>query len=189
MINRDNYAAVKAFLRYQSEVYQREPETVERLWGWLKHLLRWADERPLSEAPKIRPVFPRYMADYRSDGEPLHANGIKRACTDARMLFRWLAELQPKKFAALNDVWINTLQPPRLPERLPPPREYVTLEEVRRLLSVSVPEGDLALWRDKAAAAFLFLSGMRATAFCTMPLKCVRSEEHTSELQSPMYVV
>jgi site-specific recombinase XerC len=38
---------------------------------------------------------------------------------------------------------------------------------------VAVPAADRATRRDRAAAAFLFLSGIRATAFCGLTLECV----------------
>jgi integrase len=40
-------------------------------------------------------------------------------------------------------------------------------------MDVKAEVDDIATKRDKAAAAFLFLSGMRATAFCTLPISCV----------------
>ncbi len=48
--------------------------------------------------------------------------------------------------------------------------EYVSLEEILQLIAVLDDEGDLALLRDKAAAALLFLSGARASAFTTFPI-------------------
>ncbi len=45
---------------------------------------------------------------------------------------------------------------------------FVTEEDVRKLVMPPAPQNDLALLRDQAAAAFLFLSGMRATAFVTL---------------------
>lgn len=74
---------------------------------------------------------------------------------------------------AISPLWIETLVPARLPETPPEERRVVTLEIVRALIAVKHEPNDLALWRDKAAAAFLFLSGMRAAAFVSLPLKCV----------------
>jgi len=51
--------------------------------------------------------------------------------------------------------------------------EYVSLEEVLRLIAVPHEEDDLALLRDKAATAMLFLSGARASAFTTLPISAV----------------
>ncbi len=51
--------------------------------------------------------------------------------------------------------------------------EYVSLEEVKQLVAIPHDEDDLALLRDKAAAAMLFLSGARASAFTTLPISAV----------------
>ncbi len=63
--------------------------------------------------------------------------------------------------------------PGRLLEDPPEERSVVTLDIVRQLIAVDCDPDDPVLKRDKAAAAFLFLSGMRATAFVSLPLKCV----------------
>ena len=57
--------------------------------------------------------------------------------------------------------------------------EFVTLEEMLRLCALPIDEDDLALRRDQAAAALLFLSGMRATAFGTLPIAAVDLSSRT----------
>jgi integrase len=47
------------------------------------------------------------------------------------------------------------------------------LEEVKQLVAIPHDEDDIALLRDKAAAAMLFLSGARASAFTTLPVSAV----------------
>lgn len=177
MIDHDNYLEVKAFLRYQVEVMQRDARSVDVDWGWLKHLLRWADDTPLPQAKTIRPVFPQYLLTIRrtwrgGPGTPFTRSGIERACLYARMFFEW-ARLNLKKYRQIDPAWIQTLRPPRMPIEPRKEHQAVSLEMVRELLAVPVAPGDLATWRDKAAAAFLFLSGMRASAFCTLTVECV----------------
>ena len=50
---------------------------------------------------------------------------------------------------------------------------FVTLDEVRKILALPIELNDLPIVRDQAAVAMLFLSGMRATAFCTLPIAAV----------------
>lgn len=57
---------------------------------------------------------------------------------------------------------------------------FVTEEDVRKLVMPPAPQNDLALLRDQAAAAFLFLSGMRATAFVTLPCSAIDLETSRS---------
>jgi len=68
--------------------------------------------------------------------------------------------------------WIDTLRRPRQPQ-ISSENVFVSLDEVQKLLTTPVPEESLALLRDKAAAAMLFLSGMRASAFTTLPIEAV----------------
>ena len=57
-------------------------------------------------------------------------------------------------------------------------REAVSVDIVHKLIAVP-DNGNLRVRRDKAEAALLFLSGMVATAFCTLPLSCVNVAAHT----------
>jgi site-specific recombinase XerC len=50
---------------------------------------------------------------------------------------------------------------------------FVTLDEVLQLVRFPVDDRNFALQRDQAAAAMLFLSGMRSTAFTTLPIAAV----------------
>ena len=47
------------------------------------------------------------------------------------------------------------------------------MEEVQRLAHLTIADDDLALRRDRAAAILLFLSGIRAGAFGTLPIDAV----------------
>ncbi len=50
---------------------------------------------------------------------------------------------------------------------------FVSLEEVKKLATSSLPEDRLVYHRDQAAAAMLFLSGMRASSFVSLPIKAI----------------
>ena len=50
---------------------------------------------------------------------------------------------------------------------------FVTLDEALRLTAVPVDSDDLAARRDQAAAAMLFVSGMRVAAFGSLPIGAV----------------
>jgi len=171
MINRDNYLAAREFLTYQAEVYQRDKATIKRNWIWLAHLLRWSDETPFLQAASIRPVFPQYLTVVITPvGGKISKLGVKRICTSARAFFNWL-KIHSRAYAGLEANWIDTLYPPRMGDEPRKERDAVTLEMVRTLREVP-DNGNLKTRRDKAAAAFLFLTGMRATAFVTMPINC-----------------
>jgi integrase len=86
------------------------------------------------------------------------------------------ARLHLPEYRHISPEWIDTLRPPKMDN---PARKHkaVTLETVRLLLSVK--GNTLRLVRAKAACAFLFLSGIRATAFCTLPIGAIDLDKRT----------
>lgn len=187
MINRDNYKLTKEFLKYLSEVKQLHDESLRLYWQAAKHLLQWADENPILSAPKIRPTFPEYLMtarNVRHPGEtsdkPLSPRYMAKVLSEVRIFFKWLRE-HKKGYAGLNEAWIDTLRPrrsagahTRLKER-----QYWRLDDIRAVMAVK--PATAALERDKAALAFLFLSGMRIGAFVTLPTECVDLERRRIE--------
>lgn len=166
MINRSNYMAMRAYLRYQADVLLRSQPTVSRKENRLRYLLLWLDETALEDAPSVRPVFPRWLHEQGLDDV-----GERRTCMEARAFLAWLRRQWPRRYQALTDAWIETIRPVRAPMRLHEERKVVTLEMIRQLLAV--PADTLAIQREQAAAAMLFLSGMRARAFVTLPIRAV----------------
>ncbi len=82
----------------------------------------------------------------------------------------------PKKYKGVSAEWIASLQIPKSVRRNPRP-EYVSLETVIKLKVFGVANRkNLPLFRDSAAAVFLFLSGIRADAFVSLPIRAVDIE-------------
>ena len=166
MINRSNYLAMREYLRHQSDVLLRARATIERKEHRIRYLLLWLDDVALENAPSFRPVFPRWLHE-----QGLADVGERRTCLEVRTFLAWLRRRWPRRYQALTDAWIETIRPVRAPMRLHDDRQVVTLDMVRQLLAV--PAGTLAIQREQAAAAMLFLSGMRARAFVTLPIRAV----------------
>lgn len=180
MVDRDNYLKVKAYLAYLSDVSQLKAASVRRYWFFLKHLLIWADDTSLKLAAGIRPSFSSYLATRGQNGSssalaPSTAGKIVRT---AKRFFRWLKVNHPKEFRDLPMSWVDALRSPRVLAS-PEGREhkFVKLNEVRELVALEVRESDIALQRDQAAAALLYLSGMRASALVSLSLEAVDVEE------------
>jgi integrase len=169
MINRENWKQVKVYIAYLSDVKQRREMTILSATSQLRNLLEWADEIPFNKAPDIRPTFPVYMAKRVSSAS------VEPACSHARNFFVWLRRTN-KRMKALSDIWLETLVSPQSSNWSRQYNEY-TLDEVRSMLAVA-PDS-LRMKRDQAAAAFLFLSGMRVGAFETMPINAVDLENRT----------
>lgn len=165
---------IKSHLKYLEEVEQLGPSSLGRYWFYLRHLILWAGDTPLSKSPSIRPIFPMYVAALSGKKEPeaLAATSQKKLIGAAKRFFLWAKMIGYKDFSQLSLAWIETLRPSR---SLSSSKDhvYVTLEEAVHLATFQVDPGDLALRRDQAAAAMLFLSGARGGAFTSLPIKAV----------------
>lgn len=178
MIHRDNFLKAEEFFSYLAEVTQLSPASVRRYRSYLKHLLLWADEVPLAEISTIRPPFPTYLADIRLDSRagslaPATAHKIVQVC---KRFLRWAKQVDGANLAGLPELWIEGLKPPRIPDP-PSEHEFISLEEIRAIAALPVDPGDLILQRDRAAACLLYLSGMRAGAFVSLPLAAINLDE------------
>jgi integrase len=173
VINRDNYHDVKQYLLYLSEVKQNSEKTTRKRWAQLRHFLEWAGEEPFPEAQRIRPTYPQYLLTARNDGREgrLSAEAIRGACGTSKRFLTWARMALPNHYRKLAASWIDSIVPPRLADGEPPKREVFDLAAVRSILSVEART--LTQRRDKAAVAGLFLSGMRAGAFVTLPISAV----------------
>lgn len=174
MIRRSNYLLVKRYLQDLGEVYQLSDSSLGRYRFYLRHLLLWVGEAPFQQSAKLRPTFPSYVSSLsgRNGEELLAAVTQKKIIEVGKRFFTWGNQNYPKQFGSLTTAWLESLRSPRVRETTDE-HEYVSLEEVLQLTAISHDEEDLALLRDKAGAAMLFLSGARASAFTTLPISAV----------------
>ncbi len=174
MVNRNNYQLAKAYLEYLQNVSQLNERSIERYWFYLRHLLIWADATLLNNAPDIRPTFPSYLTAVRSkeETEPLASTTLKKIIQTIKRFFSWLKTTYTHEFRAVSAAWINTLRPPRSIQPAED-HEFISLEEIQRMATLQINPSDLALRWDRAAVVMLFLSGMRAGAFSTLPIAAV----------------
>lgn len=173
MINHANYELYRQYLRYLTDLGQLDPKSIQVKASRLKWVLKWADEAPIERSPTLRPTLPKYLAAVKAHPgrAPTHGH-LNYVLVDARLFFRWLIQLNPKRFPTITELWINTLYPLAATAQTRPTHEAVTLDMVRRIIALPA-DGDLVTWRDQAAAAFLFLSGCRASAFASLTLDCI----------------
>lgn len=174
MINRDNWIITEKWLDHMRNVRQAEEATIVRCRIYTRHILEWLDETRLIDAPQMRPTFPQYIvtAKMRGDGR-MSIDTIKRTMVGVKLFFKWLRNQDRRYFNALDHDWLESLRPPKLGEQIRE-RKLYTLENVRKL--VAVPAYSLREKRDRAAVAFMFLSGMRIGAFVTLPIQAVDME-------------
>lgn len=180
MIERQNYLKIKEHLKYLEEVLQLNPASVNRYRFYLRHLLLWADDQNFRNVQTIRPTLPSYLVSLpgKTGKGTLAGLSQKKIMDSSKRFFRWAKSTYPREMNSLPIAWIDTLRLPRQPQ-VSTENVFVTLEEVQNLISVPVPEKNIVLLRDQAAAAMLFLSGMRASAFTTLPISGVDLENLT----------
>ena len=171
MINRDNYQLVKRYLVDLRDVMQVNPVSIERYRAYLRHPLVWADYLPFSQATTIRPTFGVYLATARERGA-LAPMTIKKILQTTKRFFLWVKANHPREFHSVPTSWIETLRWPRWVDT-PKEHQFITLEQVLQLVTLEIDASDLATRRDQAAAAMLFLSGIRAGALGSLTLACV----------------
>jgi site-specific recombinase XerD len=175
MIVRQNWFDINSYLDYHAHTLLRSPKTIARKRNYLRHLLEWAEATLFPDVAAIKPVFPAYLLALRIDTEetPLSPAGMKRICAEARSFFRWMAVFECDRYKSIEPLWIETLRPPRRYDVQSELQElvYFSLDEVLALCELQ-PER-LLEQRDQAAAAFLFLSGMRIDAFVSLPIRGV----------------
>jgi integrase len=143
----------------------------------LRHLLIWADDIPFLYAPKIRPAFLQHILTARLDGQEgqISPSHVKKIVSVANRFFSWLI-VHHREYRTLTEAWIDTLKPPNMTIE-PIERNKVTLEEIKAM--AKAPVYSLRDRRIRAAAVFLFLSGMRVSAFATLPVVAVDLEART----------
>ncbi len=171
MINNNNWRLMKKYLEYRLQVDQLCDGSYKKEEVYMRYLLLWADDKTFIKAPGIRPTFPEYLKTARLDGlaGKLSPGYIKKILATARRFFSWLVDDQVG-YKSLKHRWIATLKAKRLMDT-PTNRDAVTLEEIITLANTKVDS--LIEERIRAAAVFLFLSGMRIGAFVSLPLKAV----------------
>jgi integrase len=171
MIERQNYLKVTAYLTYLDEVMQLAPASLERYRYYLRHLLLWAGDTDFGSVQSLRPTFPIYIAAQPGKDHQGNLAGTtqKKILDTSKRFFRWAREAYPRELKNLPNLWIDTLRLVRQPQ-VSTENIFVSVEEIKKLIAFPVEQGDLALLRDQAAAALLFLSGMRGGAFVTMPI-------------------
>jgi len=180
MIERQNYLKTRKHLTYLQEVMQLTPASLDRYRFYLRHLLLWAGEKDFKTVQDIRPTLPSYLASLPGkDGKGTLAGATQKKILDtSKRFFRWAKATYPRELNNLPLAWIDTLRMIRQPQ-VTAENVFVSEDEVRRLIAYPVAQDDLALLRDQAAAALLFLSGMRGSAFVTLPISAIDLENLT----------
>jgi len=168
LIPRRNYHLTRHYLTYHAEVKHTCIGSLRLYRTALDHLLRWATYIPFAKADKIRPVFPTYLESFGTMSVSYQMK-LLEVCRD---FLEWAKDRDYD--ACPGKAYRDTLYPVRKNESSVKEMEICTLDEILAL--AALPANNLTEMRDRAAACFLFLSGIRAGAFVTLPLQAVNIE-------------
>lgn len=170
LVNRGNFLLVQEYLAYLLKVRLKNPKSVERYRFFLNHLLLWAMEVPLQRAFSISIPFSDYVRK-----KNLAQESQKKIVETARAFLRWAKLYHEKQFAGLPGYWVEDLTPIRVQRNTV--SKYVRLDEVLKIGRGTVERDNLALWRDQAMACLLYLSGARAGAAVSLPIRAIHLNE------------
>ncbi len=165
LINRRNYKDTRRYLEYCEEVRQNGRSTLNFIRTGMTHLLEWATSTRFPDAPALRSTLPRYL-----ETQDLSHDYRDKLLLYARAFFEYGRKHWPQRYEKVDVDWIDSLRARGEPGVIKK-RELYTLDEIRAI--TSLPPRSLVEERIIAAVAFLFLSGMRVSAFASLPLRAI----------------
>ena len=174
LINRRNYLETRRYLEYCEEVRHNSEGTCDFKHTAMNHLLEWATDICFTRAPEIRPTLPCHL-----DALDFSVVYHSKLLSFARQFFEFARRRWPGRYVRVDHIYLDSLRSNRQEEEVKRWRIY-TLEDVRAL--VAVEPRTLTEERIQAAVAFLFLSGMRVSAFATLPLRAIHWDQDPVQL-------
>jgi site-specific recombinase XerC len=136
-------------------------------------------ETLLEKAHKIEMPFLAYTKELG-----IAQQSQKKTVETAQAFLRWAKLYHEKQFIGLPSYWLEDITPPQLEKKCVD--KFVSVAEVAKITSQKIGKSNLALWRDQAMACMLFISGARASAAATLPIKAVHlNDDHPCIEQKP----
>ena len=175
MIARENYKNLQEYIQYLRGKGNCSKATLDLYTAYNSILLEWADEKLLKTAPTFEESLPKYLYEHKNqNGNQYSLSYAKSVCAYARRFFYWARD-HCKGYKFITAEWIDSIVPQRKIDEV---KEivYYTLDEVKKICALE-PES-LVEQRTIAALAFLLLSGMRISAFFTLPINNIKLEKN-----------
>jgi site-specific recombinase XerD len=132
---------------------------------------------PLTTADRIKPSFLQYVNNLE-----LAQESKKKIIETVRSFFKWAKLYHSKKFSHLPAYWIEDLTAPSTYHE-DNVKEYVSYTEIMDIANLKIDKENIALWRDQAMACMLYLSGARAGAATTLPIKAVHLDSEFPNIE------
>ena len=171
-----NFRILRQYHDYLREQTSCSENSLKRYEAYNSIIMNWAGGRPLKNASSFEIPFPKFLINQRnSKNRPYSAEYMKGICSYTRRFFKW-AKAHKYGYKKIPEEWILKIKPEKTIEDVQEIIFY-SLEDVQRICELQ-PES-MRLRRAIAALAFLLLSGMRISAFLTLPIKDVNLNAHT----------
>ncbi len=168
LLNRCNWKETCRYLEYCADLRQNTRQTLKVYRSSLNVLLMWAQDLRLPQADTLRPTFTQYLA-----GNGYSPAYIRKVLGSSRDFFKWAMMTIPA-YRKVHQDWILSLRAPKAKSGKINEHELFTLGDVMTM--VNLEARNLGEQRDRAAVAFMFLSGIRGGAFATLPIEAVHIE-------------
>jgi integrase len=173
MINRNNKKLLDDYLYYRAHNDRLDPKSVslERTLGC--HYLYWCNELDFRNASKAPIHFVDYVENLVTrNGNPASSDYKRKLVGSARSFFEWLS-IHKKGFRSVTPAWLSTFKYKSIPDEFD---DEDTIIEEEMLILANLPVETLTEKRIRAGACFLYLSGMRISAFTSMRIKSFNIE-------------
>jgi integrase len=175
MIKRENWLLTEKYLMELAEENPyTAPATITRYDFALNNLLKWADDLSFEEALNTKaPNFSTFVSNLpaRHGNGKLVPESQKKIILVSKAFLTWAQENREIGAKKILPKKIRSLVHPRIHRTVSDPT-FTSLEEIRQILSCDF-EDSLLMIRDRAALCFAFLSGGRANAIATAPIKSI----------------
>ena len=170
-----NFDEIEIFLDHLKKKRYVQPNTIGVYEHYEHKMLEWAGNRYFSNAAKIKPTFPEYLDKLRKeDGSEYDQDYINGACSFARRFFEYAYKRFDYYSKRLPADFFDDFKPIMKTTDLEK-LDFYTEEDMLKIAAL-IPKSIIDL-RNIAAFIFIYLSGMRITAFLSMPIYSVNLED------------
>lgn len=176
MVNRYNYFDVKEYLSYLETGKQLDKKTVTAYTYRLKHLLIFADNIRLPELYTSKLIIQDYLKTVINDrtGQKIGIATKSDILEAAQNFYTWAKKAKKSIYGLVPEYWIENLcisRGEKSQGQEHKEHEFYSIDDMLKIAAYT-PQNP-SEERTQAAMCFLFLSGMRITAFCSLPVDCV----------------
>jgi site-specific recombinase XerD len=164
MINRNNKKMVDEYLVYKEKHGKLDHKSIRVERSISVHYLTWCGETDFAKAPSLNFTFVDYV-------EQLHRsqNYKRKLINSTKSFFEWIS-IHRKGLRLISPAWLHTFKFKTYPEEFD---DENTISKDEIVLISKLPTESLLEQRVQAGTCFLYLSGMRVSAFTSMPIKAV----------------